>query len=535
MGQVRPELAELQQLVAEDVLHHAREHLTLVRNDTLTDRLALPVENGLLDTARVSAAELWTLHASVAGRPGWHFVYCGRMAAPRDRCDSEQCTRAEQLRTWALIPLILLLAGCAGTATRPDPGSAGDATSAAIAETPAPPQATPPRPTSIWPALRDGFALPAQAHPRIDRELRRLTRSPHAVEQLLARGRPYLPLILAATEAAGLPAEIALLPAVESGFDPLAHSPNGAAGLWQFMPATGHMLGLERDWWYDGRRAVVPSTEAAIVYLKRLHKRFDGDWLHALAAYNAGAGTVGRAIRRAAAAGRPTDYWSLDLPGETDAYVPRLFALARVIEDPAAFGVRLPAIPPTDNLVVVQTGGQIDLKVAADLSGLTVDELLRLNPGHRRWATHPDGPHQLLLPASHVVPFEQGLAALPEAQRLRWRQHRIVPGDSLIRIARRYGVTVDAIKVANGLSDSRIRAGRDLRIPLSDAVDGDATRLASNNRARQRLRYRVRQGDSLYAIARRFNVSIGDLQRWNQVGRYLQPGDRLTVYVDPDA
>jgi membrane-bound lytic murein transglycosylase D len=460
--------------------------------------------------------------------------------------DSEQTVPAGQsplprfiARALAVSALLGLVSGCATTGIDPEPV---ERDSAAIQPKPqAPPAAAPPvepappaTPPTVWATLREGFAFPPAQHPRIQREIARLTRSPAALDGLLERGEPYLHFIAEAVREAGLPAEIALLPAVESGFRAYAHSPNGAAGLWQFMPATGQMLGLERDWWYDGRRTVTDSTHAAITYLSRLHRRFDGDWLHALAAYNAGARTVSRAIRQARRRGRPTDYWSLDLPRETDNYVPRLLALVRVVRSPEAYGVALPEIVDQAYFASVDTGGQIDLSVAAELAGVPIEELLRLNPGYRRWASRPGGPHKLLVPTASAASFKQAIAGLPDDQRLRWQRHRIAPGENLIRIARQYGVSVQAIKQTNGLNDSRIRAGKDLLIPLSASVDGLLAG-TSNSLAKQRVQYRVRRGDSLYKIARRFQVSIADLRRWNSVGRYIRPGERLTVYIDPDA
>jgi len=474
------------------------------------------------------------------------------MAAPFNLRDSDQSAPPGQslgrcpphvawLRQVAVLAFFVVLAGCQSHGVRPDPEPGAEGPPAAVTEEQpgaptiaAAPSPAPPVDPSIWSALRSGFALPAQTHPRIDREIRRLTRSPVAFQALLVRAEPYLHYMLAAVDDAGLPAEIALLPAVESGFRTHAYSPNGAAGLWQFMPATGQMLGLDRDWWVDNRRDVRASTQAAIVYLQRLHDRFDGDWLHALAAYNAGAGTVGRAIRRASRRNAPTDFWSLDLPGETDAYVPRLLALTRVVRDPQAYGVSLPEIDNTPYFAAVDTGGQIDLGVAADLAGLSTEELIRLNPAYRRWATHPEGPHALLVPVEHAPSFARALAALPDKRRLRWQRHRIARGDNLIKIARQYDVSVAAIRQSNQLKDSRIRAGQDLLIPMSENLDATLA-FASNNKARQRVRYKVRRGDSLWTISRRFQVSVADLRRWNQVGRYLQPGERLTVFIDPDA
>ncbi len=388
-------------------------------------------------------------------------------------------------------------------------------------------------PEPIWTRLRSGFSLDVVEHPRVAQEIRRLQRYPNAYRAMMARSEPYLHHILNEIDAAGLPYELALLPAVESGFRPEIYSTSGAAGLWQFMPATGKMLGLKQDWWVDRRRTVRASTQAAINYLKQLNERFDGDWALTLAAYNAGAGTVSRAIRRAERKGGKTDFWSLDLPGETDQYVPRLLALCAVVTDPEHYALDLPEILDQPYFVVADTAGQIDLNVAAELAEMSVEELLALNAGHRRWASSPDGPHELLMPADNAELFKTALADLPTDKRLRWQRHAIKPGDTLSQIARRYGVTADVIRQANNLKGSSIRAGRHLKIPLSDGANFTTT--ASNGNAKQRLKYRVRKGDSLYKIARRFQVSIADLKRWNQVGRYIRPGERITVFIDPDA
>lgn len=385
---------------------------------------------------------------------------------------------------------------------------------------------------SIWVRLRQGFRLSHTSNPRIEREIRRLQRSPNSFRALMARSEPYIYHILDQIEVAGLPTELALLPAVESGFRAHVYSPDGAAGLWQFMPATGRMLGLEQDWWFDKRRTVTASTQAATVYLEQLNERFSGDWLHALAAYNAGAGTVNRAVRRANRRTESTEFWSLDLPGETDRYVPRLLALAAIVADPDAYGLDLPDISDQPYFAPAVTGGQIDLNIAAQLADMQVEDLLALNAGHKRWASRPDGPHELLLPVDRVEQFENALASLPVDQRMRWQRYTINPGDSLNRIARRHGVSAQAIRRSNGIKGSRIRAGRDLLIPLSESATFEGTK--KNRLARQRLNYRVRKGDSLYTIAQRFQVSIPDLKRWNHVGRYIRPGEKLTVFVDPD-
>jgi len=387
-------------------------------------------------------------------------------------------------------------------------------------------------PQDLWVRLRRNYRLGEIEHPRIQAEIRRLQHSPIAFNALISRAEPFLHHIVEQVEQRQLPAEIALLPAVESGFQPYAYSPDGAAGLWQFMPATGRGLGLDQDWWYDGRRDVLAATDAALEYLVRLNRRFDGNWLHALAAYNAGGGTVNRAIRKAHKRGTSTAFWDLDLPGETDGYVPRLLALAEVIADPGRYGLALPSVDNRPYFERVPSGGQIDLKIAAELAKMPLEDLLALNPGFNRWSTSPQGPHHLLVPRENAETFQAALSNLPSDKRLRWRHHRIRQGDYLGKIARDYAVSVKAIQQANGLKDHRIRAGKTLLIPLSENVLlADSTR--SLGVSRTRVRYQVRKGDSLYKIARKFQVKIADLRRWNTLGRYIKPGQRLTVFVDP--
>lgn len=388
------------------------------------------------------------------------------------------------------------------------------------------------QPDALWQRLRAGFMLDDYHHPRVQHEIDRLLRNKIALRGLLQQARPYLQYITRQTQAHGLPMEIALLPAVESGFRPYAFSTDGATGLWQFMPSTGRHLGLTRNWWYDGRRDPIAATDAALTYLERLSKRFDGDWLHGLAAYNAGGGTISKAIRKNRKAGKPVDYWSLDLPGETDAYVPRLLALCAIIKDPQRFDIELPPIVDRPYFEVVETGDQLDLSVAAKLADISLEELLQLNPAFNRGATPPDGPHELLLPADAAEAFQAALDALPAEKRLRRTRYRVRPGDSLSTIAARHKLPVRAVMTANNLKKNLIRAGQDLVIPLSAA---EAVPLSNYAKLpTSSLRYRVQHGDSLYTIARRYDVSIGDLRRWNRLeSNLLRPGQRLTLYIDP--
>ncbi len=407
----------------------------------------------------------------------------------------------------------------------------------------------------IWPRIRHGYALPQPDDSRIDREVDWLQRHPDYLSRVSERAKPYLFHIMEEVEIRGLPLELALLPIVESAFQPFAYSPGRASGIWQFIPATGRRYGLKQNWWYDGRRDITASTKAALDYLQALYDQFDGNWLHALAAYNCGEGNVHKAIRRNQRKAKPTDFWHLKLPRETKSYVPRLLAVAKIIADPGQYGVELAPIDNRPYLELVETDGQIDLALAADLAGLSLDELYRLNPGYNRWATDPKGPHYLLLPITRAEEFRHRLTTIPNQQRVHWERHKIRNGETLIHIARRYHTTVKVLKESNHLRNSRIRAGHSLTVPVA-VKSLDKYLISANSRRKdprsqfvpraktantilpggttRKVRYTVRNGESLWKISQRFKVSIVDLREWNRLreGKYLQPGQKLNLYVD---
>ena len=318
----------------------------------------------------------------------------------------------------------------------------------------------------LFARMRSGFALPAVENAAVEREIAWYRSNPAYLERTFGRGRRYLHHIVEELEERGLPSELALLPAVESAYNPFALSRCYAAGLWQFLPGTGRRYGLAQDWWTDGRRDVRDATRAALDHLEALHASFGGDWLLALAAYNAGAPRVQRAIGRSQRSGQPSDFFALDLPRETRQYVPRLLGLARVVADPQAFGVALPAIPNAPYFARVDVAHQVDLGRVADLAEVPRAELRALNPEFLRWATAPDGPHELLVPAPTKARFEQVLAGLPASERLRLVHHRVQRGDTLSAIAHRHGIALEALRTVNRIEGSRIRAGQDLLIPL---------------------------------------------------------------------
>ena len=470
----------------------------------------------------------------------------------------------------------------------------------------------PEMPDDLWQRMRLGFRLGQPSQQRIDDETNWYSSHPDYLERIQERARPYLYFILEQVEKRNMPAEFALLPVVESAFQPFAYSPGRAAGLWQFIPSTGRGYGLKQNWWYDGRRDIVASTHAALDYLTALAKQYDGDWELALAAYNSGSGTVSRAIKKNRKRGKPTDFWSLKLPKETRNYVPRLLAISRIIANPENYNISLDSIPNEPYLASVDIGGQLDLALAAEMAELPIKEVYQLNPGFNRWATAPDGPHRLTLPLDNVDRFQDNLKQLDPTKRLRWKRYRIKPGDSLSVIARQHGTTQSLLKQVNNIQGSRIRAGRHLLIPVSSkqlnhyALSASQRKQQLKNTQRSGLRqtykvesgdslwdisrayqvdyrqlakwngmapgdtlktgqelviwtraqaksgsiavpnvkfkpvsgqsaisYRVRKGDSLSRIAQRFNVRVADLKKWNEFpGKYLQPGQKLTLYVD---
>jgi membrane-bound lytic murein transglycosylase D len=402
-------------------------------------------------------------------------------------------------------------------------------------------------PDDLYQTIRRGIQFDlALEDPRIMSQLRWYASHQSYFNRVSERASRYMFHIVAELEARDLPLDLALLPIVESAFDPFAYSHGSAAGMWQFIPSTGRMFGLKQDWWYDGRRDVVESTRAALDYLEQLNSMFDGDWLLALAAYNSGPGTVMRAMRRNTAAGKPTDFWNLDLPRETEAYVPKMFALAKLIHSPEAYGIELPLLDTAPYFEIVDVGGQIDLAQAANMADMDLSDLYLLNPGFNQWATDPSGPHRLLVHAGKASSFRQQLAELPAGSRMAWQRYTIETGDSLLTIARKFDVTVDVIQDANELRGSLIRAGDALMIPTATASSSTYSMSADQRLARRqsssagdnttRVDYVVRSGDSFWDISRTFGVSVQSLARWNNMAPrdVIRPGQTLAVWVEED-
>ncbi|KZZ58017.1 hypothetical protein A3762_08825 [Oleiphilus sp. HI0125] len=481
------------------------------------------------------------------------------------------------------------------------------------------------RPTDLLQRIRDGleFDLSEDNH-RIRAQLNWYVKHPAYLDRVFTRSARYMYYIVERLEEENLPLELALLPIVESAFNPFAYSHGRASGLWQFIPGTGKMYGMHQNWWYDGRRDVILSTEGAIKYLRWLNKRFDGNWMHALASYNTGPGRVSKSIKRNKKAGKPIDFWSLKLPKETRAYVPKLIAMAKIVADPSKYGLELKPIANQKYFNVIALDSQIDLAQAASLAEIDIEEIYQLNPGLNQWATPPAGPHRLLLPSSISKSFEEKLSQLPKKQRLTWDSYVVKRGDALGTIAKKFHTTPSLIRQVNNIPGNTIYQGQNLLIPVASKnkhfynmseqnrissaqtkvrgkngaskvfykvksgdtfwdiarahkvgvrqlakwnamAPGDVLRpgktlliwsntaaqkasakpastryqpsIASSYAPRDKLKklsYRVRNGDSLWRIANRYKVSINELKKWNKLGgkKYLQPGQRITVYVD---
>jgi len=381
--------------------------------------------------------------------------------------------------------------------------------------------------------LRRGFSLEAVMNRRVRAELDWFVRHPDYLDRVFTRAQRYLPFIVAELEARDLPLELALLPIVESAFDPFAYSHGRAAGLWQMIPGTARRFGLRQNWWYDGRRDIVDSTRAALDYFEYLYKLQDGDWLNAIASYNSGEGNVLKAIKRNRSRSKATDFWSLSLSRETSTYVPRLMALVAIVRDPAAYGLTLPATVSEAQFVLVDIAAQLDLALAAKLAGIDLDTLYAFNPGNNRWATDPGGPQRLVLPAAVAADFSTALAAVPAAERVRWRRNKVRNGEAISQIAEHYHITVATIRSANRLSGNLIRAGSYLMIPVATKALSDYRQSADARRARKqntvrsgnRVEHRVASGESFWTISRRYHVNMNKLAAWNG----MAPRDTLSI------
>ncbi len=411
---------------------------------------------------------------------------------------------------------------------------------------------------NIWELLSSEFTLPHyEENPQVQEQIRWFLNNRDFLNRSAARAAPYLYYISQQVRKRHLPAEIVLLPMIESAYNPFVYSSVGAGGIWQMMPDTATGYGVKQNWWYDGRRDVIASTKAALDYLVYLGGFFDGNWLLAIAAYNTGEGNVLAAIRKNVRDGRNTDFWSLPVAQQTKDYVPRLLALACIITNANKYNIEFPSVSNAPYLAQVDIGGQIDLKHAAYLAGLSLKELKQLNPGYNHTTTDPGGPFKLVLPIQNVKQFTENLMwSSPTNERVRWSQYKVKPGDTLLAIAKKYKTTSTIIQRMNSLSSNAVKPGSHIIVPerkaeiYRDIVASEkvyarfspkrkkqpaAPELVIKN-GKYELKpgdtlYMVRRGDNLDKIASKFHISTKTLMMANNLKslRSLSVGTQLII------
>jgi membrane-bound lytic murein transglycosylase D len=420
----------------------------------------------------------------------------------------------------------------------------------------------------LWPHLRQGFGLLPKTYNEPTQEfIRYYSKASRTVQRMLENAQPYLAYVTAEVEKRGMPLEIALIPMIESHYSPTIYSPQQAAGLWQFIPATGKRYGLAQNWWYDGRRDVAASTKAALDYLEVLYRDLDNDWLKALAAYNCGEVRVKNAVDNNRRNGKGTDYWQLDdLPTETRNYIPRLLAIAAILKKPQRYGIEVAPLPRENTLQVVKSTSQIELDIVARLAGMDATELRRLNPGYIRWATAPEGPHSFLMPTANARAFSEKVVHLSQAERMPMTMskgssdtvaHRIGKGESLWQIARRYNTSVQVLSQINNIKKGKtLKVGDTLIVPLardltqiaaappvapptvssttppkSNSTAARSSAVALKTKKPKTTTHKIRAGDTLWKLAQHYDTTVKDLLALNGLSKNtrLRVGHNLKV------
>ena len=407
---------------------------------------------------------------------------------------------------------------------------------------------------NLWSHIRHGYQLntkpqsntiPAIGEQRINGLITRYRKHPKDIFQQTEQARLYLHHIVSELEKNNMPTELALIPFVESRFDPFAYSSGRASGLWQFIPGTGERFNMTQTWWHDERRDVIKSTQAAIDYFNYLHRFFDNDWLLAIAAYNAGEGTVKRAIKRNKKAGKATDFWSLPLPKQTQFYVPKLFAWARIIDTPERYALTLAPIQNAPVFTTIDIKSQIDLATFSEISNMNIDDVYALNPAYNRWATDPQAPHELLVPIEKADNILTSLQSYPIEKRMQWQRYTVKPNDALSLIAKRFNTNTRSIQKANKLASSRIRVGQTLLIPTaskqSDFYQQSAEQRltvrqnASKKKNRsKKVKHITQAGDTLWSIGKKYQVKPSSIAYWNNMSEkdVLKNKQALVIWQD---
>ena len=386
----------------------------------------------------------------------------------------------------------------------------------------APPTSILPAQKDLWVRLRQGLDLHQHySHPELGKKKHWNQNKQNYINQITANGSRYMHHIIGELEANNIPLELALLPAIESGYNPLSHSHKYASGLWQFIPATARRYGLKRDTWYDARLDPIASTSAAIAYLKYLYRRFDGDWLLAIAAYNGGEGKVKKAIKKNEKKGRPTDFWSLELPKETKSYVPRLLMLSRMVANPKKYNIDLPLLIDQPYFTSMDLVNQIDISQAARMAGVDVTEMRLLNPGYKLGVTHPESPQTLLLPLQSKEIFLISLEETPKEEWYPINIYTVKEGDTLSEIALKNGLSTESLIRSNTIRRHIIQVGQKIKLPGTGLDSSSVT-------------HRVKSGDSLWKIAKKYNISVKNITAWNDINlkKPLKIGKELKISIN---
>ncbi|MBX9675164.1 MAG: transglycosylase SLT domain-containing protein [Methylotenera sp.] len=385
----------------------------------------------------------------------------------------------------------------------------------------------------LWSRIKTGYAIPNLKSQYTTNHETWYASRPDYMRRMLERSQKYLFHIVEEVEKRGMPTEIALLPMIESAFNPQAYSRSAASGIWQFIPSTGKSFGLQQNWWVDNRRDVTAATNAALTYLQKLHGMF-GTWDLALAAYNAGEGTVQRAINKNRSKGLPTDYESLSLPPETRNYVPKLQAIKNIVTDPERFGLKINSIPNRPYFARVTTPKQIDAKLAAELAEISFEEFSSLNPSYNRPViTATNDKHQLLLPVWAAERFVTNLANYDKPL-TNWQTYNAKRGERMDNIAKKFGINVAQLRSVNGLTSAKkMRVAQPMLVPAihDDNLDNDinneesidVAELEKNNlhesepKLSSSLIYTVKRGDTLHAIADKYDTDSKILMKINRL------------------
>ena len=396
-------------------------------------------------------------------------------------------------------------------------------------------------PSDLWDRIRRGFAMPNLQHELVqDREQWYATR-PEYMQRMTERSRKYLFHIVEELERRGMPTELALLPYIESAFNPQAVSTAKAAGMWQFMPATGNYFDLKQNAFRDDRRDVLASTRAALDYLQKLYGMF-GDWHLALAAYNWGEGSVGRAIARNQKAGLGTSYTDLTLPGETRMYVPKLQAVKNIVARPDAYGTELPLIENHPYFQTVDISHDIDVALAARLAGVREEDFKALNPSLHRPVILAAGTPQILLPWDNAKVFERNFEAYNQGQYASWTVWTLPSTMSTAEAARRVAMAESDLRTINSIPPRMlIKAGSALIVPRSTTSRADVAESVADNgqisltpeQVTRRTTVRARKNESVASIARRYRVSAANVADWNDVkaSAAFKVGEQVVLFV----